>query len=43
MINKIKLEDLKKLEPKKLELFYKYLDEKEIDYSSEDFWQSILT
>lgn len=43
LINKIKLEDLKKLEPKKLELFYKYLDEKEIDYSSEDFWQSILT
>jgi len=39
----IKTEELKKLDPKKLEKFYKFLDSKDIDYTSETFWQELLT
>jgi len=36
-------EKLKKMDPKKLEKCYKFLDWKKIDYSWEDFWEKILT
>ncbi len=39
----IKFDEIQKLEPKKLEKFYKYLDLKDIDYTSEKFWQELLT
>ena len=39
----IKVDEIKKLDQKKLEKFYKYLDSKDIDYSTETFWQELLT
>jgi hypothetical protein len=39
----IKPEELSKLDQKKLEKFYKYMESKNIDYSSETFWQELLT
>jgi len=42
-LKKLKIEDLKALDPKNLEKFFKYLDWKDIDYTSEDFWKWLLT
>jgi hypothetical protein len=39
----IDADKLKNLEPKKLEKFYSYLDSKKIDYSTDKFWEEILT
>ena len=39
----ISKQNLSKLKPKDLEKFYKYLDSKDIDYSTETFWQELLT
>jgi len=42
-LKKLKIEALEKLTPKSLEKFFKYMENKEIDYKSEDFWKAILT
>ncbi len=41
--NNIKLEELKKLNPEELKKFYSFLDNKKIDYSSDNFWKELLT
>lgn len=42
-LKKLKIDELKSVDPKSLEKFFKYLDGKDIDYSSDDFWKWLLT
>lgn len=39
----IKSENLEKFNPKKLKVFFKFLDSKKIDYSTNTFWQEFLS
>ena len=43
ILKNIDIKELQKLDPKKLEKFYKYLDSKDIDYSKDSFWEELLT